>query len=313
MTPGNNAAIAAWYACDFPSRKTLNTQSAGETRAGTRLPSSSLPRPCQRPVARPIGRDFSPRSHLPRQGRPQPVPELKAVAVALHMLTRDSWNAEDFKVFDCCWRELTLSDLFDDFESDRFRIQKCVDEARKACLSHIHFDNSAAVFYPESTTMPREARLPRKKPAESTPQPLVNHPLVRHAVKVFNATVVEPDSDEALQSPFVQPEVKTEQVTDKEAGNSGQENTQPMTGNREELLRQFCALDDALTISQGRKTRRADSGKVPFLCRRSRKAAVDQTGAIWWHCDGSWRSCVVRMRASPAVWLDRMRLIGRKI
>jgi hypothetical protein len=174
----------------------------------------------------------------------QPLSELKAVAVALHMLTRDSWKAEDFKVFDSCWRELTLSDLFDDFEPDRFRIQQCVEEARKYCLSNVPFDNSAAVFYPGSSTTQREARLPKKKPADNTPEPLVNHPLVRHAIKVLNATPVEPNSDEAVDSPFAQPEAKAEQVTDKEAGNSGQENTQPTTDNREELLRQYGAHAD---------------------------------------------------------------------
>ena len=189
---------------------------------------------------------------------PQPLPELKAVAVALHMLTRNSWDAEDLKVFDSCWREATLSDLLsDEFESDRFHIQDCVEEARKYFLSGVPFDNSAVVFYPGASTTPREARLPKKKPAESTPGPLVKHPLVRHAIDVLNATVVEPDSAEALNSPFAQAEVKAEQVTDQEAGGVEQEPARTTTDNREELLRQYGAhADGDVTISTGQKRRR---------------------------------------------------------
>jgi hypothetical protein len=48
------------------------------------------------------------------------------------MLTRDFWDADGLRLFDACWREAILSDLFGDaFEADRHRIQQCVDGARQ--------------------------------------------------------------------------------------------------------------------------------------------------------------------------------------
>ena len=58
--------------------------------------------------------------------------EVKATALVLHMLTKDRWNRDDLRLFDACWREVTLSDLFgDEFEPDRHRIQECVAAASK--------------------------------------------------------------------------------------------------------------------------------------------------------------------------------------
>jgi hypothetical protein len=69
---------------------------------------------------------------IPDKNGQHPLPEVKATALVLHMLTKDRWNRDDLRLFDACWREVVLSDLFgDEFEPDRHRIQHCVEAARK--------------------------------------------------------------------------------------------------------------------------------------------------------------------------------------
>jgi hypothetical protein len=99
--------------------------------------------------------------------------------------------------------------------------------------------------------------MPRKKKAEQEADSLVNHPLVRHAIKVLNATPIEPDSKEAVESPFAQPKDEAQQDTGKETAGSQQESAQVANAGRENLLRQFGALADGdATINTGRASRR---------------------------------------------------------
>lgn len=99
--------------------------------------------------------------------------------------------------------------------------------------------------------------MPKKKKAEQQPEPLVDHPLVRHAIKVLNATPVEPDSDEAVESPFAEPKAKAQQEAGKETAGSQQEGVREANAGRESLLRQYGALGDGdATINTGGARRR---------------------------------------------------------
>jgi hypothetical protein len=67
---------------------------------------------------------------------PHPYQDVRATAQILRVLTKESWTANDLKLFDACWREATLSDLFADaFETDRHRIQHAIDAARQQLLA----------------------------------------------------------------------------------------------------------------------------------------------------------------------------------
>ncbi len=97
----------------------------------------------------------------------------------------------------------------------------------------------------------------RKKKTEKQPDSLVNHPLVRHAIEALNATLVDPDSDEAVDSPFDQPKVEAQQEGSKETAGSHQEGVRDANTGRENLLRQYGALSDGdATINTGRARRR---------------------------------------------------------
>ncbi len=63
---------------------------------------------------------------------PHPLEEVKATAQILRMLTRQSWDAGDFCIFDAFWRDATRSTLFgEEFEAERHRIQHCVEAGRQ--------------------------------------------------------------------------------------------------------------------------------------------------------------------------------------
>src|SRR5438874_6090206 len=56
--------------------------------------------------------------------RPPPFEEVRAVALALGVLTKPSWDADDLRVIDACWRTASRTDFFaDEFEAERHRIQ----------------------------------------------------------------------------------------------------------------------------------------------------------------------------------------------
>jgi hypothetical protein len=61
-----------------------------------------------------------------------PYQDIRATALILRVLTKELWTANDLKLFDACWREATLSDLFADaFETDRHRIQHAIAAGRQ--------------------------------------------------------------------------------------------------------------------------------------------------------------------------------------
>jgi hypothetical protein len=62
-----------------------------------------------------------------------PLADVKACAILLRILTKQSWDADDLELVNLCWRQATASELFgDEFEAERFRIKHHVEEARKA-------------------------------------------------------------------------------------------------------------------------------------------------------------------------------------
>ena len=64
---------------------------------------------------------------------PHPLADVKATAIILRVLTRDSWDEDDLRLFDACWRQAAASELFgDEFEAERLRIQQAGDVSRKA-------------------------------------------------------------------------------------------------------------------------------------------------------------------------------------
>ncbi|HYV36076.1 MAG TPA: hypothetical protein VE988_10260 [Gemmataceae bacterium] len=71
------------------------------------------------------------RHGLTPQHRPHDLEDLKAAAIVLRMLTKPSWNQNDFAVFDAFWRQAMCFDvLADEFEAERHRIQHLVQSAR---------------------------------------------------------------------------------------------------------------------------------------------------------------------------------------
>lgn len=98
--------------------------------------------------------------------------------------------------------------------------------------------------------------MPRKKKTEQQPDSLVNHTPVRHALKVLNATPLEPDSGEAVESPFAEPKVESPQAPGKEKPVSQQDNVPEASTSRDNLRRQCGALadgDTTITSSQARR------------------------------------------------------------
>jgi hypothetical protein len=66
---------------------------------------------------------------------PHSLDDVKAVTQVLRVLTKSSWDADDLKIFDACWRQASFSDLFaDECEAERHRIQHCMVAARKALV-----------------------------------------------------------------------------------------------------------------------------------------------------------------------------------
>ncbi len=64
---------------------------------------------------------------------PHPTGEVKATAILLRILTKESWEADDLKLLDLCWREATASELFGmEFEAERLRLQHCIKAAKMA-------------------------------------------------------------------------------------------------------------------------------------------------------------------------------------
>jgi len=62
---------------------------------------------------------------------PHALAEVKATALLLHVLTKETLDADDFRVLDSCWRQATASALFgEEFEGERQRIQQCIAAAK---------------------------------------------------------------------------------------------------------------------------------------------------------------------------------------
>jgi hypothetical protein len=97
----------------------------------------------------------------------------------------------------------------------------------------------------------------RKKKSAQPPESLLDHPFVQKAIKAFHATVVEPGSQDAIQSPFAEPEVESDASVRNETADEMPASVNKMTTNREELLRQYGALSDGdASIAVGRCRRR---------------------------------------------------------
>jgi hypothetical protein len=66
------------------------------------------------------------------ESRTVPIDELKANVQILRMLTKETWNQDDLRLFDTFWRQACLSDLFaEEFEAERHRIVAAVTSARQ--------------------------------------------------------------------------------------------------------------------------------------------------------------------------------------
>jgi hypothetical protein len=64
-----------------------------------------------------------------------PRDDLRAIAHVVRILTKESWNEEDFVRFEAGWREAMRCDYFADaFESIRHRIQALVENGRAKLL-----------------------------------------------------------------------------------------------------------------------------------------------------------------------------------
>ena len=74
---------------------------------------------------------------LPNHHSPHELADVKAAAVILRMLTKDSWDQYDMAVFDVFWKQAMCFDPFaDEFEAERHRIQQSVQAARSELLPH---------------------------------------------------------------------------------------------------------------------------------------------------------------------------------
>ena len=70
---------------------------------------------------------------------PHPLADVKVTAIILRILTKDSWDEDDLRLFDACWRQAAASELFgDEFEAERLRIQHCVETCRKQVAPRQH-------------------------------------------------------------------------------------------------------------------------------------------------------------------------------
>ena len=78
--------------------------------------------------------------HIRGQGFPtqhgrHELADVKAAAVILRMLTKNSWDQYDIAVFDAFWKQAMCFDAFaDEFEAERHRIQQSVQAARSVLL-----------------------------------------------------------------------------------------------------------------------------------------------------------------------------------
>jgi hypothetical protein len=65
---------------------------------------------------------------------PHPSEDIQATAQVLRVLTKASWDADDMRLLDACWRIATQSELFGaEFEAERHQIQGVVRAARADC------------------------------------------------------------------------------------------------------------------------------------------------------------------------------------
>lgn len=63
---------------------------------------------------------------------PHPLADVKATALVLHVLTKESWDRDDITLLDALWRQATATELFGlEFEGERQCIEQCVDASRK--------------------------------------------------------------------------------------------------------------------------------------------------------------------------------------
>ncbi len=70
---------------------------------------------------------------------PHPLAEVKATAIILRVLTKETWDEDDLRLFDACWRQAAASELFgDEFEAERLRIQHSVETCRKHVAPRRH-------------------------------------------------------------------------------------------------------------------------------------------------------------------------------
>jgi len=66
-----------------------------------------------------------------------PLEEIRSATQILRVLTKETWDQDDMRIFDACWRTVRCSELFaDEFEADRFRIESCVKEAGTTLLAN---------------------------------------------------------------------------------------------------------------------------------------------------------------------------------
>jgi len=67
---------------------------------------------------------------------PHPLAEVKATAIVLRILTKQSWDRDDMQLLNALWRQTSCTALFgEEFEAERFRIQACVEEGRQQLAS----------------------------------------------------------------------------------------------------------------------------------------------------------------------------------
>jgi hypothetical protein len=67
---------------------------------------------------------------------PHALSDVKANAIVLRVLTKDSWDKDDMTMLAACWRQAVCSELFGgESEAERHRIQQAVETGQKVLLA----------------------------------------------------------------------------------------------------------------------------------------------------------------------------------
>jgi hypothetical protein len=72
---------------------------------------------------------------LRARGAPDVLEDLYAVAQVLSVLVKNRWTEKDLDSFDTYWRDAIRSDIGEEFECERHRIQAAVEAARTKLLA----------------------------------------------------------------------------------------------------------------------------------------------------------------------------------